>query len=527
MANFLNSLGSDKIVFIYTFDEPKTNRLSGGLPEAIYRCGGSREVFGSTNFKYRSAYILIGIPGCGEGNGIELYHGDEDNSTEAYCETTVGIKNGNLEAVNKTSLLTIAADRIIIQGETTLLDWKYPGKTTIHGGMIETETITAQQIASRSIDVEKLRIGGMANELSDGSFERGLEEWGEYSNVSVSTVHRSGSLSLFLSNGGYIYSKFLPVQPGTRYYCRAYGKTDSTLGTLSMYVYWYDANKQEISSSLVAVKFYFDLTDWAELSGTVTAPSNALYARVYITCNLNNGGFVDDVLFRAKIGGELVVEGTLTTDHIRFSGSQPSSIEAGMLWYDADKHLIKFAEGPNATDWYYIPKYPLYGNLSTQENFLPNACFEYDQDGDGKPDYWDFSWENDATGSYGLDSVNHVRGRYSAFIAQESSQGHGAFRSLFIPVHGGKRYYVRAYVKVSSGTETFNPLAIEWYDKDKQYIEPPSEMENKEIGTDFTLCEVSDTAPSNARYARVYLGNRGISGKWVYFDDVTFSGSVL
>ena len=95
MANALNALDSTKIVIIHAFDEPSSNRLSGGLPDAMYRCGASPEVFGYPSFKSRSSYILVGIPDIGEGNGLELYSGDEDNDTDAWCETTLLIKNGN------------------------------------------------------------------------------------------------------------------------------------------------------------------------------------------------------------------------------------------------------------------------------------------------------------------------------------------------------------------------------------------------------------------------------------------------
>ena len=117
-----------------------------------------------------------------------------------------------------------------------------------------------------------------------------------------------------------------------------------------------------------------------------------------------------------------------------------------------------------------------------------------------------------------------MKGARSAYINQTNSTGHGAYRSPYIPVRGGRKYYASVYVKVSEGAETFNPLAIEWFEKpDPDYFISASDMDNKEIGTEFTLCELEATAPSNARYARIYLGNRGISGKWVYFDDVVFS----
>jgi len=97
LANALNALDSGDIFILYTYDEPQGNRWTNNLPEAIYRCGGSRGVFGSSDFKYRSAYILVGIGGIGEGNGIEAYSGEIDSSLDGWVEVTIIIKNGNLQ----------------------------------------------------------------------------------------------------------------------------------------------------------------------------------------------------------------------------------------------------------------------------------------------------------------------------------------------------------------------------------------------------------------------------------------------
>lgn len=95
MANALNNLGSDKLVIITTYDEPQGNRLSGGLEAAIRRCGGSRAIFSSDYFPYRGAYILVGIPGIGEGNGLERISPTGDNGG-AWQEMGFSLVDGNL-----------------------------------------------------------------------------------------------------------------------------------------------------------------------------------------------------------------------------------------------------------------------------------------------------------------------------------------------------------------------------------------------------------------------------------------------
>lgn len=116
LAADLNSTGSDSIVVVWTFDEPQSNRLTSGLDAAMYRCGASRGIYGSPQFQFRSAYILVGIGGCGEGNGYEGYQGDTSASTNAWCDV---------------SFLLTASGQLIISGTSatprTLADYSYSG----------------------------------------------------------------------------------------------------------------------------------------------------------------------------------------------------------------------------------------------------------------------------------------------------------------------------------------------------------------------------------------------------------------
>lgn len=93
-VNDLNATGTDSIAVVWTYDEPKQNRMTAGLPAAIYRCGGSPAVFGKPNFGSRSAYVLIGIGGCGQGNGFESYN-DGSVPTRSFCDVSFLLRGGN------------------------------------------------------------------------------------------------------------------------------------------------------------------------------------------------------------------------------------------------------------------------------------------------------------------------------------------------------------------------------------------------------------------------------------------------
>jgi uncharacterized phage protein (TIGR02218 family) len=103
LAAALNALDNTKIVLISTFDEPSGNRLLGGLPDAMVRCGAS-SVFSSNEFNYRSSYILVGIPGIGEGRGLENYVGPDNGlvgSEASFCSLKVTISNGWVEGITE------------------------------------------------------------------------------------------------------------------------------------------------------------------------------------------------------------------------------------------------------------------------------------------------------------------------------------------------------------------------------------------------------------------------------------------
>lgn len=140
MAAALNAIISTHIAVVYTYDEPSGNRLLGNLPAAMYRCGASRAVFGSSLFQYRGAYILVGIGGCGEGNGFEAYGGETSADADAWCDASFYIYNGNL----------------VISGTTktpgALADYGYTGSLVAVTTFIQASTPSATAIGDLWFD---------------------------------------------------------------------------------------------------------------------------------------------------------------------------------------------------------------------------------------------------------------------------------------------------------------------------------------------------------------------------------------
>ena len=92
----LNDTGSSHLVVLHTYGDASANRLNNFMEQALYRCGASKEIFGSTTlFKTNSAYALIGIPGSGQGYGLESYSGSTNNSTTSYVSIDFSLRRGH------------------------------------------------------------------------------------------------------------------------------------------------------------------------------------------------------------------------------------------------------------------------------------------------------------------------------------------------------------------------------------------------------------------------------------------------
>ena len=62
MAKELNETSDDFLVIVMTTVDTSLNHLRDGLPEAIYRCGGSKDAFGARPLL--GGYCLVGVPDC-------------------------------------------------------------------------------------------------------------------------------------------------------------------------------------------------------------------------------------------------------------------------------------------------------------------------------------------------------------------------------------------------------------------------------------------------------------------------------
>lgn len=110
LVDYLNALSSDVIVIIATYNNPQHTTINGTpwqvMPstffEAIFRCGGSPALypywFGGGKLYFQGAYVLVGIPGIGTGNGLEKVTGIQ--GSVSWIDLQVSIVNGQYSLVS-------------------------------------------------------------------------------------------------------------------------------------------------------------------------------------------------------------------------------------------------------------------------------------------------------------------------------------------------------------------------------------------------------------------------------------------
>jgi hypothetical protein len=170
MAGYLNGCDYTQIVVVMTYNEPQTNRLLNGLDAAMYRCGASKGVFGARGFMHRSAYVLIGIPGMGHGNGYEAYSGAADNDANAWVDVPFSIQNGQATMSGAASQPVIDAGNV-----STYIKGAAIGSAQIEDAAITRAKIGAAAIGNAQIEdaaITRAKIGNLAVDtlqLSDES----------------------------------------------------------------------------------------------------------------------------------------------------------------------------------------------------------------------------------------------------------------------------------------------------------------------------------------------------------------------
>lgn len=260
----------------------------------------------------------------------------------------------------------VAADYQTLEGDT-IARQIVAGQITagaIGADQIAANAITADKIAAGTLSLEKIG-GGGANVLANPGFETGdLTGWSLVSGTVpwevVQDAPRSGSYHAKLVGTGASQSRLrsepFPVYGGAEVYMSlwARGLGGGIGADVSAYVWWFDTSGNGISSDYL---FTQSVTgSYAPYYGTsVTAPANAVTARLYVQSSFLNPGtmYVDDIYGEVSTDASRtrILAGTSRADGSGFSTSDGNGNLQTKMGYLYDDQSVKLPGVPAGTNF--------------------------------------------------------------------------------------------------------------------------------------------------------------------------------
>jgi hypothetical protein len=303
LATALNACDSTVIVVVSTYDEPQTNRLQTDLLTAMYRCGASSAVYGSTNsFKLNSAYILVGIGGCGQGNGAEAYQGSIDSDTNAWCDMSFSVVNGQLTGVSGNYTPTSVRD----YGYTGDIDATKgaPSGTSVAGVLAETVNAniaaasTAAAGAVTTADLAKtaaagaVTAAGTAKTAADTAALQAISALSQLSDIASDSILTPGEKPRIIADfnainleqtGIIAQATAFSITTEKTAYTAAVSALTTYLSTLTIPYLWSDTATEAATATTAAIPHTttINATDFRAKFQTVYTARQALLNAIY------------------------------------------------------------------------------------------------------------------------------------------------------------------------------------------------------------------------------------------------------
>ncbi|KYG34905.1 phage tail spike protein [Alkalihalobacillus trypoxylicola] len=358
LAEALNELTQDKIFVLVGAHAPARNRHLEGLPDAIYKNGGSKELFIDADWTgSHPTYVLIAYGGIGEGNGNEYF----SPADVGWLDVQFTIDNGNLSFGNRTnnySSRIYSAETAIVQNATSInlraqeievvgnRMTKAEGELSVQSdrinarverdGIVSALNITPEQV---KIDTRLLSIGNFSNLIQNADFSQGLSghfvDRGTWRTLTSTTSRVEGAQFLehqAVSNqpegrmglGG---NHLIEVTEGEQYYFsiwyRAVGA--GPFNQVRLELRYLDANRNFVNFGGGTVNT--GVTAWRLTESKTTIPPRARYMCLFLRV-MDNGNnpryYFQDPVLRRMSDTNVFVDGAITANHM-----SANSITAG------------------------------------------------------------------------------------------------------------------------------------------------------------------------------------------------------
>ena len=217
----------------------------------------------------------------------------------------------------------------------------------ITAGKISAGIISASHVAAGTMTARELSVGDFSNLISGADFENPLDMgWNVADSLGVmktgyflASTHHSGTKGLRLSStAGSVNANASPVSvsEGEKLHVEFWAFRDSSYnGDGQNKLRFADADTgSHITSLAFPVSAIPSHSTWTKLSREVTAPAGVRSITIQIvTNNSHTTGYIylDDMVIRRKNGGELIVDGAITSTKVAADAINASHIVAGTI----------------------------------------------------------------------------------------------------------------------------------------------------------------------------------------------------
>ena len=316
--------GSDTIVVFTSYDANDFGSGDGpNLVAEMKNHGGTSALSTISGALVRMPYLLIGIPGIGEGRGIEIL--TKPGQLGPGAEYTGVMLDGNLAGLGGYAEQRISANLIqagaIIAGKIAA--------NAVGANELQANSITAGKIEAQAVTTSKLLVTGVAGSLwPDPNYKDTAvwttSNWGGVPDQQSLSDGVSGSTSMRSPSGSYASARGarrIPVVIGRKYRVSCYARRDATAnGTLYLRI---DGSTSEVSaySEIILSGGNTEAqtvgTSWAKYSAEWTATTP--FASPMVLLNyLPSSGWLEaqDVRIDEKADASLIVDGAIIAGKI-------------------------------------------------------------------------------------------------------------------------------------------------------------------------------------------------------------------
>lgn len=202
--------------------------------------------------------------------------------------------------------------------------------------------IGTDQLAARSVTIEKLVVASLDNLAGNGHFQTGTTlGWSGTAMGGLAVASGAGAFNttnvgqwVATNATGYISPALFNVRPGDSYYFSSAGLKNTATWSMTFNVRWRDRAGAQIGSTVVLSTFSSAIATTQRYGGIVTAPANAATAEfLFLSVNATPTGswLLGEVTIRKAAQGELIVDGTIVATKLSTDAVWAHLVATGLI----------------------------------------------------------------------------------------------------------------------------------------------------------------------------------------------------